>query len=404
MAAKRPPIGVKLSVDIEHLPDRPTPYRARVRWTDPVTAQRSSRSHSCGTEDEAVAWIEGMQRAAAGGVDPNAAMMTLAEYGTPDVLKLALRGLEDKTLPPYVSGWKLRIVPALGHLPVRMITAGAVDRAVMDPETGWIAEECSVSVVKNTLAMLVRIMEQAVRDGIIDRNPARIKGWQKQYARVEDELDDPRSLALPDWPTLLRLADALAARSAGEYDGWRDVVLFAACTAARIGEVSGCRARDINRDDWTWTVRRQTTTAPGGLVDKGTKGKRARFVPLIEEIREMVERRIAATDGTKDARLFVGPRGGRITTAVLRDATHWDEVVTKLGFDHLKRHSLRHTGLTWMADAGVPVHHLQKIAGHGSITTTQRYLHPNHNAVTDASKLLSAHLQKTTVKPQLRVV
>ena len=29
-----------------------------------------------------------------------------------------------------------------------------------------------------------------------------------------------------------------------------------------------------------------------------------------------------------DARLFVGPRGGRITTAVLRDATHWDEVVT----------------------------------------------------------------------------
>lgn len=234
-------------------------------------------------------------------------MMTLAEYGTPDVLKLALRGLEDKTLPPYVSGWKLRIVPALGHIPVRMITAGAVDRAVMDPETGWIAEECSVSVVKNTLAMLVRIMEQAVRDGIIDRNPARIKGWQKQYARVEDELDDPRSLALPDWPTLLRLADALAARSAGAYEGWRDVVLFAACTAARIGEVSGCRVRDINRDDWTWTVRRQTTTAPGGLVDKGTKGKRARFVPLIEEIREMVERRISATDGTKDARLFVGP-------------------------------------------------------------------------------------------------
>jgi hypothetical protein len=32
--------------------------------------------------------------------------------------------------------------------------------------------------------------------------------------------------------------------------------------------------------------------------------------------------------------------------------------------------------LTWLADAGVPVHHLQRIAGHGSLTTTQRYLHP----------------------------
>jgi hypothetical protein len=29
------------------------------------------------------------------------------------------------------------------------------------------------------------------------------------------------------------------------------------------------------------------------------------------------------------ARVFTGPRGGQITTAVLRDATHWDEVVTQ---------------------------------------------------------------------------
>ncbi|MET9626962.1 hypothetical protein ABZX92_05815 [Lentzea sp. NPDC006480] len=57
-----------------------------------------------------------------------------------------------------------------------------------------------------------------------------------------------------------------------------------------------------------------------------------------------------------------------------------------------------------MADAGVPVHHLQKIAGHGSITTTQRYLHPNRNAVTDAGTLLSAHLQKTKAPVQLRAV
>jgi len=37
-----------------------------------------------------------------------------------------------------------------------------------------------------------------------------------------------------------------------------------------------------------------------------------------------------------------------------------------------------------MADAGVPVHVLRKIAGHGSLTTTQRYLHPDHRAITDA--------------------
>jgi hypothetical protein len=41
-----------------------------------------------------------------------------------------------------------------------------------------------------------------------------------------------------------------------------------------------------------------------------------------------------------------------ITTAVVRDATHWDEVVTALGYEHLRRHDLRHTGLTWMATRG----------------------------------------------------
>jgi integrase len=106
------------------------------------------------------------------------------------------------------------------------------------------------------------------------------------------------------------------------------VVVFTACTAARIGETSGVRRADINRQTWIWQVRRQTTPGPCGLIDKGTKGKRARFVPII----------------------------------------------------------------TWMADAGVPVHVLRKIAGHGSITTAQRYLHPDLRSILTPGQALSAHL------------
>ncbi|WP_218041399.1 tyrosine-type recombinase/integrase [Acrocarpospora macrocephala] len=159
-------------------------------------------------------------------------------------------------------------------------------------------------------------------------------------------------------------------------------------------------------DTWTWKVKRQTTPGPGGLIDKGTKGKRAHTVPLIVEVRELVSRRIARAQSDSSARLFTGPRGGRITTAVLRDATHWDEVVSRLGYEHLRRHDLRHTGPTWMADAGVPVHVLRKIAGHGSLTTTQRYLHPDARSITNAGTALSAHLSTrwSPNGPQLRVV
>ncbi|WP_425597504.1 tyrosine-type recombinase/integrase [Streptomyces tendae] len=76
--------------------------------------------------------------------------------------------------------------------------------------------------------------------------------------------------------------------------------------------------------------------------------------------------------------------------AVLRDATHWDDVVTKLGYEHLRRHDLRHTGLTWFADAGVRVPVLRRIAGHRSLTTTQRYLHPDVHEVTAAGAAFSA--------------
>ncbi|GAA3148193.1 site-specific integrase [Nonomuraea salmonea] len=395
------PVGITLASDVEHRPDRRMPYRARVRWIDPVSKRRLSKSESVATPEAAAAWIEAMEKAARGGVDPLAATSALSEYGD-RVMELAVRGLEAKTLDPYLAGWRKRVVPTLGHLPVRLITNGAVDRAVH----GWIADECSRSTIKNSLAILVRVMEQAVRDGIIDRNPARVTGWQREFQRAEDELDDPRSLALPSWQALVGLAEALVARSADQFAGWGDVVVFAACTAARIGEVSGVRVRDIDTDTWVWTVRRQTTPSPGGLADKGTKGKRARKVPLIGKVQDLVSARLTAVGSDPDARLFTGPRGGRITTAVLRDATHWDEVVTRLGYEHFRRHDLRHTGLTWMADAGVPVHVLRKIAGHGSLSTTQRYLHPDLRSITDAGDALSAHLgdERSPSGPHLRAV
>ncbi|MGW4368631.1 tyrosine-type recombinase/integrase [Nocardia takedensis] len=222
----------------------------------------------------------------------------------------------------------------------------------------------------------------------------RMASRQKLYQQIEDDSDDPRSLALPDWASLVVLADALVKRSADGYRGWGDVVIFAACTASRIGEVSGCRVRDIDTKTWTWTVRRQTTPSPGGMADKGTKGNRARHVPLINEVRQLLsDRRAVLGTGDPDARLFCGPRGGRIATGVLRDATHWDEVVAELGHEHLRRHDLRHTGLTWMADAGVSLHVLRKIAGHADSRTTERYLHLDRSEITGAGDKLSGHLR-----------
>jgi hypothetical protein len=84
-----------------------------------------------------------------------------------------------------------------------------------------------------------------------------------------------------------------------EFEGWGDVVRFEACTVTRIGEVSGVCAKGINRDEWAWGVCRQTTTGPGGLIDKGTEGKRRRTVPITAEIRPMAARRLDAAGASR---------------------------------------------------------------------------------------------------------
>jgi integrase len=51
-------------------------------------------------------------------------------------------------------------------------------------------------------------------------------------------------------------------------------------------------------------------------------------------------------------------------------------------------HDLRHEALSRLADDGVPVHELQLLAGHASITTTQRYM--NARATSLAASMRSA--------------
>jgi integrase len=88
------------------------------------------------------------------------------------------------------------------------------------------------------------------------------------------------------------------------------------------------------------------------------------------------------------------PKGGVLTTASIRRATHWDSLVVKLGLPNLKRHGLRHTGATWLADSGVPLHVLQQMLGPRSIETTRLYLHPDTRHLLDAARQANAFLSK----------
>lgn len=381
---KVPPLGVRLTVDVELVErHKGTVLKARVRWTDPTTRRREGIKRTFDTRAEVDAWLARMRQTAQTGLDPG---LTLASY-VEHIGDRWTRAIDvTSTYDPYAAGLRQRVLPTLGHLPIGLVTAGLVDRAI----DGW-EREHGRSTVKNTVAVLVLVLDEAVRDGLIPRNPAKDRARRRTVGRYAGTFPDahpssPRDLALPDVDTLDRLVAGVVA--AGGHQSWGDAVMILATTALRISEVSGLRVGDVDLDHRLLYVVRQTYPGRGGLVTKETKGRRRRTVPIIDPLRPTLERLHAQRDA--QARLLSGPRGGVITTATLRDATGWDELVQELGQPGLVRHGLRHTALTWMADAGVELHLLQRVAGHQDPAVTSQYLHPDVQAVLDAGARFSA--------------
>lgn len=69
--------------------------------------------------------------------------------------------------------------------------------------------------------------------------------------------------------------------------------------------------------------------------------------------------------------------------------------MTQLGLVGLVRRGLRHTALTWMADSGVPLYVLQRVAGHQDPAVTGRYLHPDSDALIQAGTAFSTWWAQT---------
>lgn len=386
MADSMPPLGVKLYVDKgEREGARGLSYWARVRWIDPLTGERMSRKHRNPSQEALEVWIHRLQTAATTGIDPGQTLATYVE----SIGDRWARGVDPtSTFDPYSAGLKRRVLPALGHLPVAMISAGLVDRAIDEWEQSY-----SRSTVKNSVAALVLVLDEAVRDGLLTRNPARDRARRRTVGRVSEQstVSSPRDLALPSVEVLERLVAKVI--EVGNHPCWGDVVTVLATTGLRVSEVAGLEVGDVDLESGILRVSRQTYPGRGGLVTKSTKGRRRRTVPIIAPLRPTLAR-LTVGRGHEE-RLILGPRGGVITTATLRDATRWDSVVADLGLPGLVRHGLRHTALTWMADAGIELHMLQRVAGHQDPAVTSGYLHPDTRAVREAGDAFSRWWSQT---------
>ncbi|MBN9190985.1 site-specific integrase [Microbacterium sp.] len=366
-----PPIGVHLTQDIANRHGR---FRARARWSDPTSHERRSYSATFDREGEARTFLKQIQSRTHIASDP---LISLADY-IAEIGDRYLRGLDpSSTASGYRGSIRVRVLPTLGHLAVRSISAAVIDRTI-DRWEG----SCSPSTLKNTVSALTRVLDEAVRDEIIAANPARTRARRRTRSSTADF-----ARKIPTLGEVQVLADACRRVHAA----YGDFVLLSALLAARVSEVAGLVVSDIDWDNRLVTIARQHFPGSGGLCVKPTKSRHARRVPILKPL-EPALRRITE-DRERDQPLLRGPRGGVLTTGTLSRATDWTNLVQRLGHPGLRRHDLRHAGATWFANAGVPLHIVRDILGHASIETTKGYLHTDTTELTRAAERTNQHLR-----------
>jgi len=152
---------------------------------------------------------------------------------------------------------------------------------------------------------------------------------------------------------------------------------------------SGLRPDEAYRMRWesiTWINGRHGTF----LVTCGKTAAARRVLPMTPRVRAILESRWEAAGKPQDGWIWSAPtRSGHVESFSLRKQ-HQNALRTSKVRPFVL-YSLRHSFLTRLAESGCDVWTLSRIAGHASLTMSQRYIHPSQDAVLDAIARLGGH-------------
>jgi integrase len=132
--------------------------------------------------------------------------------------------------------------------------------------------------------------------------------------------------------------------------------------------------------------------APGAkfgyiYIPRGKSKRAKRNVPLTERVRAMLQARWTEQNG-KSRWVFPSEDGaGPVSYSTIREQHQILRKKFKLPVAFVI-HSLRHTALTRLGEAGAGAFEIMRVAGHSSVTVSQKYVHPSPESIERAFERL----------------
>ena len=329
-------------------------YQARYRGPDEIDRPAPE---TFATKGEAETWLVMTEAEilADEWINPDDGKVPFGKYAEEWIDERA--DLRPKTVELYRYLLRRHLSPTFGTRAVAEIKEAHVRR--------WrkklLDDGVSAVTAAKAYRFLKAIFATATDDGMIRRNPCRIKGAGQEKSAERPVLTVAQVFALSE-----------------EIDPrYRALVLLGALTSLRWGELCALRRADIDLDARTVRVERTLTELQGGGLTFGPPKSEAgtRTVAFPDLISPVMRWHLScSTQDGEDHLIFVGPNGAPLRRGNFRRRV-WLKALNAAGLPSIHFHDLRHTGNNLTANAGASLRELMARMGHSSTRAAMIYLH-----------------------------
>lgn len=313
------------------------------RWRDPGGRQRKK---SFARRVDAQRWLDQLQAEMHRGqyLDPTASRVKVRDAAQQWANGLA--HLKESTANRYRGIVRTHILPRFGGWAIGDLRHSDIRDWLADLKAGGLA----AGSVRQNHRVLSLVLDDAVKDGRIARNPAAGVPLPRQ-TRAE--------------PRFLNAGDVARLIEAAEPEGLSVAVL--AFTGLRFGELAGLRVKRLDLLRRRLTIAESVTEVAGRMVWSTPKTHQTRSVPFPKALAPGLEE--LCLGKAADDLLFTAPEGG-----VLR-LNNWRRRVfgpacQALGRTDISPHDLRHTAASLAIGAGANVKAVRRMLGHASAAMT----------------------------------
>jgi integrase len=244
-----------------------------------------------------------------------------------------------------------------GNKPIGDITRADVREFCLSKIQGGLAP-ASVGMMKSVLCAILNV---AVEDELIDRNPAARSG------KFIPKAEQSRPFLSPE------AAQALLDTARETAPDFYPLFLMMLRAGLRIGEVRALEWCDIDLAEKSLTVRKTNYRGHIGTP----KGGRERTIPISDELEAVlrVHRAKRAEVVLKSGRkwVFADDSGKPIEDKKVN--SRLAKCLAAAGLPRMTSHSLRHSFGSHLLDIGASVPFTRDALGHRELTTTNRYSH-----------------------------